>query len=280
MRHETRGYRLFRRTTLTVLVVFVCLPLVVMVTTAFKPLDQVQGEFSWLPTEPTIQPFLDMWTTVPLARYLLNSIIIAGLATLASVTVAVLAAYAVSRWRFPGRESFRLAVLSTQMFPGILFLLPLFLLFVLVDRLTGIAVVGSHAGLVITYLTFALPYAIWMLVSYFETIPRELDDAAKIDGCGPIRLLVSVLLPAARPVIVAVSIFSFMLAWGEVLFASVLTTESTRTVAIGLHAYASEANVYWNQVMAASLAVSAPLVVAFLLLQRYITAGVTAGAVK
>jgi multiple sugar transport system permease protein len=221
-----------------------------------------------------------MGTTGPLARYFVNSLVVAGLATLLSVTVAVLAAYSVSRWRFRGREAFRLAVLSTQMFPGILFLLPLFLLFVLADRVTGLSLVGSRAGLVVTYLTFALPYAIWMLVSYFETIPRDLDDAAKVDGAGPVRLLFSVLLPAARPVVVAVSIFSFLLAWGEVLFASVLTDENTRTLSVGLQSYASEANVYWNQVMAASLVVSVPVVVAFLLLQRHITAGVTAGAVK
>ncbi|WP_035856405.1 carbohydrate ABC transporter permease [Cryptosporangium arvum] len=280
MKHETRGYRLFRRSTLTVLTVFVCAPLVVMVTTALKPLDAVQGGFHWIPTEPTVRPFVDMWSTVPLARYFANSVIVAGIATALSVTVAVLAAYAVSRWRFRGREPFRLAILSTQMFPGILFLLPLFLLFVMIDRLTGVTLVGTRTGLVITYLTFALPYSIWMLVGYFESIPRGLDDAAKVDGCGPLRLLVSVLLPAARPVIVAVTIFSFMLAWGEVLFASVLTAENTRTLSVGLQAYTSEANVYWNQVMAASLVVSAPLVVAFLLLQRHITAGLTAGAVK
>lgn len=280
MRTETPGFRLFRLTTLTFLTIFVGAPLVVMVTTALKPLHQVQSDFRWIPSEPTLRPFVDMWSTVPLARYFANSLVVAGVATAASVSVAVLAAYAVSRWRFPGREAFRLAVLSTQMFPGILFLLPLFLMFVLVDRLTGLALVGSRTGLVITYLTFALPYAIWMLVSYFETIPRELDDAAKVDGAGPVRLLVSVLLPAARPVIVAVSIFSFMLAWGEVLFASVLTDERTRTVSVGLQAYASEANVYWNQVMAASLVVSLPIVIAFLLLQRHITSGITAGAVK
>jgi multiple sugar transport system permease protein len=280
MRYETVGYRLFRRATLTFLTIFVCGPLLVMVTTAVKPLSQVQSGFRWIPTRPTLRPFVDMWSTVPLARYFANSLIIAGVATVLSVSVAVLAAYAVSRWRFPGREVFRVAVLSTQMIPGILFLLPLFLLFVMVDRFTGLALVGSRSGLVITYLTFALPFAIWMLVSYFETIPRELDDAAKVDGAGPLRLLVSVLVPAARPVIVAVSIFSFMLAWGEVLFASVLTTEQTRTVAVGLQSYASEANVYWNQVMAASLVVSAPIVVTFLLLQRHITSGVTAGAVK
>jgi len=280
MMQETPGYRIFRRTTLVVLTLFVGAPLVVMVSTAIKPLSQVQSGFRWIPTEPTLRPFVEMWSTVPLARYFANSVVVAGAATVLSVTVAIMAAYAVSRWRFRGRESFRLAVLATQMFPGVLFLLPLFLLFVMVDRLTGLTLVGSRTGLVVTYLTFALPYAIWMLVSYFETIPHDLDDAAKVDGCGPVRLLVSVLLPAARPVIVAVSIFSFMLAWGEVLFASVLTSEQTRTVSVGLQSYASEANVYWNQVMAASLVVSAPIVVAFLLLQRHITAGLTAGAVK
>lgn len=280
MQSETPGYRIFRWVTLSGLTVFVCAPLVVMVTTAVKPLDQVQHEFRWIPTRPTLRPFVEMWSTVPLGRYFLNSLIVAGLATVLSVTVAVFAAYAVSRWRFRGREAFRLAVLSTQMFPGILFLLPLFLLFVLVEQVTGLALVGSRTGLIITYLTFALPYAIWMLVSYFETIPRELDDAAKVDGAGPVRLLVNVLLPAARPVIVAVSIFAFMLAWGEVLFASVLTNEQSRTLAIGLQTYASEADVYWNQVMAASLVVSVPVVAAFLLLQRHITSGMTAGAVK
>ena len=280
MIQETPFYRLFSRSTLTLLTVFVCAPLFVMVSTALKPLDQVQSDFSWLPSEPTLAPFVDMWSTVPLAEYFANSIIVAGAATVLSVAVAILAAYAISRWTFRGREAFRLAVLSTQMFPGILFLLPLFLLFVLVDRYTGLGLVGSRTGLTITYLTFSLPFAIWMLVGYFQTIPRELDEAAKIDGAGPLRLLVSILVPAARPAIVAVSIFSFMVAWGEVLFASVLTDEKTRTVAVGLQAYASESNVYWNQVMAASLVVSAPIVVGFLLLQRHIVSGMTAGAVK
>lgn len=278
--HETAGFRLFRRLTLTFLGVFVGAPLVVMVGTSLKPLKDVKGDFTWIPSEPTLRPFVDMWSTVPLARYFVNSIVVSGAATVLSVTVAVMAAYAVSRWRFRGREPFRLAVLSTQMFPGILFLLPLFLLFVMADRYMGTALVGSRTGLTLTYLTFSLPFAIWMLVGYFQTIPIELDEAAKVDGAGPVRILVSILIPAARPAIVAVSIFSFMVAWGEVLFASVLTNQQSRTLAVGLQAYSSEADVYWNQVMAASLVVSAPIVVAFLLLQRHIVSGVTAGAVK
>lgn len=280
MIHTPLSFRIFRWVTLSVLGVFVGAPLVVMLTTALKPIDQVRGSFRWIPTELTLRPFVDMWSTVPLARYFVNSIAVATAATLLSVSVAVLAAYSVSRWRFTGRNLFRGAVLSTQMFPGVLFLLPLFLLFVMVDRVTGVALVNTRPGLILTYLTFSLPYSIWMLVSYFETIPKELDDAAMIDGCGPLRLLVSILLPAARPVVAAVSVFSFMLAWGEVLFASVLTDDGTRTISVGLQSYASEANVYWNQVMAASLVVSVPLVLAFLALQKHITAGVTAGAVK
>jgi multiple sugar transport system permease protein len=166
------------------------------------------------------------------------------------------------------------------MFPGILFLLPLYLIFVNIGNSTGITLNGSRLGLVITYLTFSLPFSIWMLVGYFDSIPRDLDEAAKVDGCGAMGALFRVIVPAAVPGIVAVSVYAFMTAWGEVLFASVMTNESTRTLAVGLREYATQNDVYWNQVMAASLVVSVPVVAGFLLLQRYLVAGLTAGAVK
>ena len=170
--------------------------------------------------------------------------------------------------------------LSTQMFPGILFLLPLFLIYVNLDRAAGTSLFGSRFGLIVTYLTFALPFAIWLLVGYFDSIPRELDEAALVDGATPIGALVRVVLPAALPGVAAVTIYAFMTAWTEVLFASVLTTTDTRTLAVGLRAYATQSNVYWNQVMAASLVVSVPVVVGFLLLQKALVRGLTAGAVK
>src|SRR5438445_11767863 len=123
-------------------------------------------------------------------------------------------------------------VLSTQMFPGILFLLPLYLIYVNIDRTTGIHLFGSRAGLVFTYLTFSLPFAIWLLVGYFDSIPRELDEAAQVDGAGPLGALFRVVLPAALPGVAAVTIYAFMTAWTEVLFASVLTTNDTRTLAV------------------------------------------------
>ncbi|MEV0912237.1 MULTISPECIES: carbohydrate ABC transporter permease [Streptomyces] len=280
MNHDTPGYRAFRYVTLTLLSVFVAAPLYVMLASSLKTLPDVQGEFTWFPSSPTIQSFIDIWHTVPLAQYFVTSLIVAVSATVLSVLVAIFASYALSRWTFPGSASFKGAVLATQMFPGILFLLPLYLLFVYADQNLGTDLVGTRTGLIVTYLTFSLPFAVWMLVGYFDTVPRDLDEAAKVDGAGPLRTLLQIIVPAATPGIVAVCIYAFMTAWGEVLFASVLTTEQTRTLAVGLQAYSTEANVYWNQVMAASLVVSVPVVAGFLLLQRFLITGFTAGAVK
>jgi multiple sugar transport system permease protein len=269
-----------RRVVLGLLLVFVLTPVYVMLSSSLKNLQDVQGSFNWIPSGLTLRPYADIWDTVPLAHYFMNSLIVSVSATVLSVAVAIFSAYAVSRYRFRGRRFFTVTVLSTQMFPGILFLLPLFLIFVNIDRSTGVQLLGSKLGLIITYLTFSLPFSIWMLVGYFDSIPRDLDEAAKVDGCGPFGALFRVIVPAAVPGIVAVSVYAFMTAWGEVLFASVMTNDSTRTLAVGLRGYATQNDVYWNQVMAASLVVSVPVVAGFLLLQRYLVAGLTAGAVK
>ncbi|SDJ58543.1 carbohydrate ABC transporter permease [Streptomyces indicus] len=269
-----------RRIVLTLLALFALLPVYVMLSSSVKPLEDTLGEWSWIPSRFTLRPYVDIWETVPLAKYFVNSLIVAGAATVCSVVIAVFAAYAVSRYRFRGKRLFTVTILSTQMFPGILFLLPLFLIFVNIGNQTGIALYGSRGGLILTYLTFSLPFSIWMLIGYFSSIPRDLDEAAMVDGCGPLGALFRVVVPAAVPGIVAVAVYAFMTAWGEVLFASVMTNDTTRTLAVGLKAYATENNVYWNQVMAASLVVSVPVVAGFLLLQRYLVAGLTAGAVK
>ena len=269
-----------RRIGLTFLGLFTAIPLYVMISSSLKPLGDVQAAFRWIPTRLTISPYIDMWSTVPLAHYFWNSLIVATCSTAISVVIAVLAAYAVSRYRFFGRRIFTVTVLSTQMFPGILFLLPLFLIFVNIGNSTGIQLSDTRLGLIITYLTFTLPFSVWMMVGYFDSIPRELDEAAAVDGNGPIGALLRVVVPAAVPGIVTVAVYSFMTAWGEVLFASVMTDDSTRTLAVGLRNYASQNDVYWNQIMAASLVVSVPVVLGFLLLQRYLVAGLTAGSVK
>ena len=269
-----------RRIVLTLLTIFAVAPVYVMISSSLKPLSDVTGVFQWIPAHITVSPYIDMWRTVPLAHYFLNSVIVCTSAAALSVLIATFAAYAVSRYHFRGRRAFTIVVLSTQMFPGILFLLPLFLIFVSIGNATGIALYGSLTGLVITYLTFSLPFSIWMLAAYFDSIPRGLDEAALVDGAGPLGALFRVVIPAAFPGIVTVLIYAFMTAWSEVLFASVMTNDTTRTLAVGLRDYSTQTDVYWNQIMAASLVVSVPVVAGFLLMQRFLVTGLTAGAVK
>lgn len=224
MLFEPRWFRWTRRIGLSVLVVITVLPIYVMITSSVKSLRDVQQAFQWIPSHITIAPFGQIWTTIPLARYFLNSVIVSVSATLLSVLVAIFAAYGISRFRFPGRQAFLVTVLSTQMFPGILFLLPLFVIYVNIYQLIGLRLYYTLPGLIITYLTFSLPFSIWMLVGYFDTIPRELDEQARVDGTSWLGALVRVVVPSAVPGIVAVAVYAFMTAWGEVLFASVMTT--------------------------------------------------------
>lgn len=277
---ETRGFKIFRVFGLTFLSAVVILPLYVVLTTSIKPLADVQGLFQWIPSRVTLEPYVQIWQTVPLAQYFRNSLIVTISATALSVAMAVLAAYSLARLRFRGQRSFSLVVLSTQMFPGILFLLPLFLIFVQIQRTIGVQLTGSYLGLIITYMTFSLPFSIWMLTGYFASIPRELEEASMIDGTGRLGALFRVIIPVAKPGIIAVAVYAFITAWGEVLFASVLTSKDTRTLSIGLRAYASQQDVYWNQLMAASVVVSLPVLIGFMLVQRHLITGLSAGAVK
>jgi multiple sugar transport system permease protein len=277
---EERVYRALRVLGLAFFAFITAFPLYTIVITSLKPLRDVQAVWRWVPSQVTLRPYLEMWETVPLARYFLNSLIISSCSTVIAVLIAILAAYAISRYRFRGRQPFRFLILSTEMFPGILFLLPLFIIFVNIEQIIGIKLYGSYTGLVITYLTFALPFSIWMLVGFFDTIPRELEEAAMVDGATALGALFRILIPLSTPGIIAVGIFAFLTAWGEVLFASVLTDEGTRTLAIGLQGYSTRSDVYWNQLMAASIVVSVPVVAAFLALQRYFVQGIAATGVK
>lgn len=281
MLRESRSFRVFQWAMGAFLVIFALIPLYTMVTSSLKPLKDIDGDFEWWPKNLTFEAFRQIWSTVPLARYFENSVIDCSLSTLFAVIVAVITAYGLSRYRFKGRTAFMRTVLATQMFPGVLFLLPLFLIFVNIDNALGFSLFyQTRFGLIVTFLTFNLPFAIWMLTSYFDAIPTELDESARVDGTGAIGALVRVIVPVARPGIVAVAVYCFMTSWGEILFASVMTDSQTATLSIGLQSYASQTDVYWNQIMAATLVVSLPIIVIFLLVQRNLVSGLAAGGVK
>lgn len=277
---ETISFRITRGAVLALLFLFCALPIYVILVSSVKPLSEVSGAWTWLPKNFTIAPYIDMWSTVPLGTYFANSLIVSITSTALALVFAILAAYALVRLRWRGQRAFSLLVLSTQMFPGILFLLPLYLLFVQIQRTVGLQLTGSYLGLIITYLTFSLPFAIWMLMGFFAAMPEELEEAAMIDGTSQFGGFVRIILPIARPGIIAVGVFAFMNSWGEVLFASVLTTRETRTLAVGMQAFATNIEVRWNEAMAASVVISLPILVAFLLVQRHIVQGLAAGAVK
>ncbi|MFO7312171.1 MAG: carbohydrate ABC transporter permease, partial [Bacillota bacterium] len=258
-----------------------------MVSGSFKSSVELQAadvtrpgqEPSWIPREPTLDNYRNVNRTVRILDYLRNSLIISTGTMVLATTLALLAAYALSRWAFPGRNAYVVSVLSTQMLPGILFLIPYFILFTWLRNQFGIQLRDTYVGMIITYTSFALPFSIVMLRSFLDSIPVELDEQAQIDGASRLRILFSVLLPLARPGIVSVAIYCFIMGWNEVLFASVLTGTSTRTVAVGLLEYITAHEARWTMMMAASIIVSVPVLVLFSFLQRYVISGLVSGAV-
>jgi multiple sugar transport system permease protein len=267
---ETRSFRWLRRIGLLVLCLIVGIPLWVVVVTSATPLSDVGKAFAWLPRTVTLTPYVDMWTTIPLARYLGNSAIVAVAATVLAMVVAVPAAYVLARSSGRAVRAFGVMLIGTQAMPGTLLLLPLFLIFTQLERLSGFGLIGSYPGLVLIDLTFALPLAIWMMSVHFAALPRDVEEAARMDGAGTLHLLVRIVLPMAAPGIAAAAVFAFVVAWGEVLFATIITDERTRTLPVGLHGYATQSTVYWNQLAAAALISSLPAVVGFIAARRYL----------
>jgi len=272
----------------TVVLAVVLVPYLWMVSGSFKSTVELQAadvtrpgqEPSWIPRQFTLDNYRNVNRTVRILDYFVNSLIISTGTMVVGTTLALLAAYALSRWAFPGRNAYIVSVLSTQMLPGILFLIPYFILFTWLRNQFGLQLRDTYTGMIITYTSFALPFSIVMLRSFLDSIPMELDEQAQIDGASRLRILFSVLLPLARPGIVSVAIYCFIMGWNEVLFASVLTGTGTRTVAVGLLEYITAQESRWTMMMAASIIVSMPVLVIFSFLQRYVISGLVSGAVK
>lgn len=282
MNTDTVFFRIVRVVVLGLLCLFVAFPLYIAITTSATPLSDLSTSFSWFPTRPTLQAYIDVWNEMPLGRYFVNSIIVTAGTVAIAIPIALAAAYAVARYQFPGRKLFMVAILSTQMFPGIFFLIPLFLIFVKVQGLLGFQIVGTLPGLIVVYLSFVLPLCIWVLAGYFASIPRDIEEAGMIDGLSNVGAFVRLVLPSHMGAIVAVAVFATVMSWSEVLFASVLTTNQTQTLSIALSAVVAQPTtpIRWNIIMTASILASVPIVVAFALVQRSFVQGLSSGAVK
>lgn len=269
------------KTVCGVIVVIVMVPVVYMLALSFTPNQNVAlGAISFAGL--TLENYAQMWTAAPLADGLVNTLIIAGGAALASVALGLLAAYPLSRYTFKGRRSYLYTLIGVQTVPGTTLLLPLFAVFSWIQTTLAIHLIGTYFPIILTYMTFGLPLSTWLLFSYLRTVPRDMEEAALVDGCSPLRALRRVVLPVALPAIVVAFVFSFLVGWNDVLFASVFTNSGTQTLAIALERFASTASVgslpIYGELMSAAVVSSLPVVIIYLIFQRYLVHGLAAGS--
>ena len=234
----------------------------------------------WWPAEPTIEQYTTLLNPASdvgreFLTYLWNSLWICTITTMISVAVSVPAAYAFSRFRFPGRIWLFYAVLLRNMFPAVVFLMPLFIL------MRKLHLVNSGWSLVLSYLTFGLPLSIWLLKGFYDNIPVQLEQAARIDGATRFEAFFHVVLPLSSPGIIATAIYAFIVSWNEYVYAATfLNDENKLTLPVGLQRFFTEYTTNWPGLMAASFIMSVPVVAMFLVLQKYFVRALTEGAVK
>ncbi|WP_120521033.1 carbohydrate ABC transporter permease [Arthrobacter celericrescens] len=240
------------------------------------------GEF-W-PSSFSLENYTKIWSSVGLAKGLANSVLVAGATAVVSAAMSVSTAYVLVRYQFLGRLTILRGLLALQSVPGTLMVLPVFVLFSSAASYLGVQVIGTQWGLFITYLTFAMPFSTWVMVTYLRGLPRELEEAARIDGASNLGVLTRIILPLSWPGIVVSGIFAFLLGWNDVLFASVMTRPDSQTAAVALQIFGASqeggAIPMYGQMMAASLVCAAPVVILYLIFQRYLVGGLTAGGVK
>ncbi|WP_328316956.1 carbohydrate ABC transporter permease [Streptomyces sp. NBC_00388] len=257
--------------------VFLAFPLVWLVSTAFKsPRELGSIDPAWLPVHPTLDNFRAAFDAQPLLHSALNSLIVAGSATVLSVALAVPAAYALARFRSRMSTVANGWVLVSQMFPFVLIIIPLFLV------LKNLHLIDSLGGLIAVYVVWNLPFSLWMLQGYVRAVPVTLEEAAAMDGAGRLRTLVSVVLPLLAPGLVATAMFTFVTAWNEFFFALVLLkSPENQTMSVILTRFlGAEGAADLGPLAAASLMATVPSLLFFALLQRRLVGGMLAGAVK
>ncbi len=252
-------------------------PFVIMVLTAIKPADEVFAfPPRWLPSRIAWENFPEMWVATNFGRALWNSLVVATLSTLLAIALAVPFAYALSRFSFRGKGVLSLVLLATQMLSPVVLVLGLFRLAV------AAGLNDTHAALVIYYAAFNLAFAVWMLRSYFESIPIDIEEAAWVEGASRTQALIKVFLPLALPAMAVTAIFSFINAWNDfVLALTILRTPEKATLTLEVvNLVAGRYDKEWQQIMAAALVATLPVTLIFAWLQKYLLKGLSGGAVK
>lgn len=259
---------------LTVAIVIVFIPLAWMLSVSLRPnIEVMKMPPSWLPEVFTLEGYAKIFSNPRYLIVFLNTTIVSLLVTLISLFLGAMAAYALARFKFAGQRMVLMFLITTQMFPLVLLCIPYFRIFI------TLGLYDTRTSLVIVYLTFTLPFCVLMLRSYFVGVPRDIEEAAMVDGCTRLGAIFRTLVPISYPAFLGAGLYAFLLAWNEFLFAVVLIESwENRVLTMAIYSLMAEFVTDWNAMMAFSVLASLPLVVVFIFLQRYMVQGMTAGA--
>lgn len=251
-------------------------PVLQIVTISLRPSDKLLStSLELIPAGATLRSYVALFTERPFLLWMRNSALVSLTVTLTGVVLAAMAGYAFSRFSFVGKKAGLLSLLVTQMFPATMLLLPLYIM------LIHLGLINTYFGIIITYTATALPFCIWTMKGYYDTIPGTLEEAARIDGCNQFQAFVKVILPLAAPALVITGLFSFMTAWAEyIVAAQILQDTNLWTLPLGLKSFESNMTTEWGLYGAASLIVMLPVVALFLFLSKWLVSGLTLGSVK
>lgn len=273
---ESVALRIARHAILLIFVAIGVYPALNVLTISLRPSNQLLStDLSIIPEGWTLDSYRQLFTDQPFLVWLGNSMLVTVATTAVGVTLAAFGGYALSRFRFTGRRSSMMAILTTQMFPATMLLLPIYVV------LARLHLINTFLGLLIFYTATALPFCLWQMKGFYDTIPYSLEEAARIDGCSRWRTFYRIALPLAVPGLVITALFSFMTAWSEyIVAAQVLQDEDKFTLPVGLKSFQADMSTEWGLYAAAAILVSVPVVIVFVMLSRYLVSGLTVGAVK
>jgi arabinogalactan oligomer / maltooligosaccharide transport system permease protein len=273
---ESNFITLLRHLVLLLFVAIALYPALNVLSISLRPGNQLRSfDLAIIPKDWTLASYRQLFTDQPFLMWLGNSLIVAMGVTLTGVALAALGGYAFSRFRFVGRNATMLAILTTQMFPATMLLLPLYIL------IAKLHLINTYVGLMVFYTSTALPFCVWQMKGFYDTIPASLEEGARVDGCSRVEAFWRVILPLAVPGLVITALFSFMAAWSEyIVAAQVMQDEDMFTLPLGLKSFQASLSTQWGLYAASSILVSLPVVVVFLVLSKYLVSGLTLGSVK
>ena len=255
----------------------VLLPLSWMVITSLKSMADItlSRGLTLFPSGPTLENFVNIWKEYPIATYIKNSIVAVGGSTVIGVVCAALCGYGLSRYQFKGKAFLLSFLLVTQMFPAVMKIIPYYKI------LVSVHLNNTQIGLMVVFASFSSPFCTWMMYGYFKSISTGLDEAARVDGSSAFNTFLKIILPIALPGLVATIIYAFLQNWNEYMFASVLmSADEKKTITYAISTMADAYKIQWNYLMCAAMISSVPTLTVFVVMQKYLIAGMTAGAVK